>query len=90
MDQLVNYITDINWGIVEQLFLLVVSLVMIALFKKNPLYTQKAIKIGAGVFIVAIIFNVIGLTAISDNITVFAFTIIVLALIRLFWSDTKV
>ena len=90
MDQLVNYITDINWGIVEQLFLLVVSLVMIALFKRDPADTRKAMKVGAGLFIVAIIFNVIGLTVVSDGFTVFAFVIVTLALIRLFWSDTKV
>ncbi len=90
MDQLANYNTNIDWQVVRPFLLLAVSAIMLALFKKDPLYTQKAIRIGVGVFIVAIILNIIGFISISDNFTVFAFTIIAIALIRLFWSDTKV
>ena len=90
MDQLVNYNTNIDWQVVESFLLLAVVLIMIALFKRDPADTRKAMKVGAGLFIVAIIFNVIGLTVVSDGFTVFAFVIVTLALIRLFWSDTKV
>lgn len=90
MDQLVNFNTNIDWNVVGSFLLLAALLVMIALFKRDPSDAQKAMKVGAGLFIVAIILNVIGLIVISDGFTVFAFVIIAIALIRLFWSDTKV
>ena len=90
MDQLAYFNSNIDWNVVEPILLLLVSVIMLALFKKDPLYIQKAMKLGTGIFIVAIILNVIGLITISDNFTVFAFTIIAIALILLFWSDTKI
>ncbi len=89
MDQLGYSNTNIDWNVVGPLLLLMIISIMIALFKKDSLYTQQAIQIGGGFFIMAIILNIIGFIAISDSFTVFAFTIIVIASIRLFWNDTK-
>lgn len=88
MNQL-SYNSNINWDLVGPILLTVVIFIMIVLFKKDRAYMEQAIKGGAALFLVAITLNIIGLTVISDSFTVFAFVIIAIASIRLFWSETK-
>lgn len=84
------YLANLNWEIIKQLILSIVILGMFFLFKKPSLYSQKALKIGMGIFISGILFNMLGLTEISDYFSVIGFTVIFMSLLRIFWADTSV
>lgn len=84
-----NYLADLIWENIKMVVLFVVLLVMIVLFKRQPSESQKALWVGAGLFILTIFFNVVGFIEISDYLSILGFVVIVFALVRLFWSESN-
>lgn len=84
-----NYLVDLDWQAVGRIIFLVIVLAMVLLFKRPSSSSQKALKIGGGLFIIAILLNIAGFMQISDYFSMLGFTIISIALVRLFWSDTS-
>lgn len=77
------------WQLIGNAVLFVVTILMFLFFLRPASDNQKALLLGAGVFLVAIPFNLIGFTEISDYFAVFGFIILTLSLVRLFWVESK-
>lgn len=84
-----NYFINLDWQAIGKMALSVIALAMFILFKRPVSDSRKALKFGVGVFMVTILINVLGLTLISDYLSVLGFIIISVALLRLFWSDSS-
>lgn len=84
-----NYLTELSWQTIGMVILIGVSLVMILLFKRAPVDSEKALRIGIGLFALTIFFNVAGRIEVSDYLSVLGFVVITFALVRLFWSDSN-
>lgn len=83
-----NDIAGLIWQTIGRVILIVVSLVMVLLFKTPPSYCEKALWVGAALFVLTAFFNFFGLIEISDYLSVLGFVVITFALLRLFWSDS--
>lgn len=77
------------WEIIGKIILVLEIGVMISFFRRPPSESQKALLVGLGFFLITIFFNIIALTKVSEYFAVLGFIIISLALIRLFWTESK-
>lgn len=84
-----NYLSSLNWRLIEPIILIVLVIVLSALLIKFPLIALKVLKIGICFFVTSILIDIIGLPQIANHLSVFGFTIISISLLCLFWNDTK-
>lgn len=84
-----NYLANLDWQSIAQTGLIAIMLGMIYLFRRPASNSIKALKLGAGIFMVSIFLNILEITRISDYFIVVGFIIMVISLLRIFWSDTS-
>ena len=48
------------------------------------------LNLGVSLFFVSILFNILNLTVVSDNLSSLAFLIVACSLLKLFWGDTQI
>lgn len=84
-----SLLINFDWKTIGSTLLLFISAALLLLFIRPPSESQKVLKFGVGFFILSFFLNIIGSTIITDYFSVLGFTIISIALLRLFWSQTK-
>lgn len=84
-----NYSIGLIWETIKMGVLIVVSLVLVALFKRKPSDSQKTLWVGVGLFILTIFFNVVGLIETSDYLSILGFVVTTFVLVRLFWNEKE-
>lgn len=84
-----NLLIDLEWEKIGSTVLLIVSVIMIFLLRRPSSDSQQALKLGVCFFVFSFFLNTIGSTKIADYFSVLGFIIIAIALVCLFWSDTR-
>lgn len=84
-----NYFIDADWQFIGKIILIVIAIGAKIFFRKDPEFDQKALIVGAVIFILSFSLNTVSFIQLSDFFSQVALIIFVIILIRLFWKETR-